>query len=566
MIDRNLYKKSYLLEIFNRKTAKITDAFCFSVPPESEELTYSHRNSQTKTFGGICVDRYGNDAIKISLSGNTINQEVRYIYRSSFAAQNLTGEQEIYYLRDLLEKVGEDSNSEMRLYDLSKSYSVGSGTKEFRYVNNWWIVYLDTFRIKRSKEKPMAYTYQIEFTGEPKNSKNLFKFDVIKIKDPVSGITSLVEKPKNSPSSIFTIIDNGITKMRVGLGAMETALDKANGVINQIYTVRDKVEEFADVFNDYADAIQNFHTFKEKAVQQTVKVGTDIIKSFTGAGMDVARGVVATGQILFDSVTVLKDLFDEGSKIGWKDCYTEEKLNALETTYEELADSVTTSFHEVLEGSNDIEATMKKTNLPEVLINTDQNGNDYPVVGYGSKAYILKDGDSIEEISYKSYGSTDYVPMLEMYNDLSDDELEPGKEFRIPILEPQSKDFNNNIYETKDNIGTDIQLTEDGDIAVFGGDFKKISGDENLQQAIEVRLSAYMGANVRNILYGLRNSIGDNQSSNAYLLSSLEQTLAEEPRIAEVNSISYVGRGDSLYITIDYTNINNVRSVYQGEI
>ena len=156
--------------------------------------------------------------------------------------------------------------------------------------------------------------------------------------------------------------------------------------------------------------------------------------------------------------------------------------------------------------------------------------------------------------------------MLEIYNGISDDELKTGIQIKLPVLEPESKDFNNNVYESKNSIGTDIELTENGDIASFGGDLKNISGDNSLQQAIEMRLSSYMGSNVRNVLYGLRNSVGDNQASNSYLLASLEQTLSEEPRIAEINSISYSGIGDNLSVAVDYTNINNAKAHYEGVI
>lgn len=311
------------------------------------------------------MDRYGKDAVKISLSGSTINQEVRYIYRSSLTAQNMTGEQEIYYLRDLLEKVAEDKNSELRLYDLSKSSDYlgipgNIGLTNMRYVNNWWIVYLDSFRIKRAKERPLSYTYQIEFTGEPKTGRTSFKFDSIKVKNVAKGTTSTIQKLKNSTSAILTRIDNGIAKMRVGLGAMEKALSGANQIINQIYVVRDKVNEFTQVFTDYADTIQNFHTFKDRAVQEVVKVGTDIIKSFSNVGLDVSRGVLATGQLLKDSVFVLQDLYEEISKTGGKDYYSEEKLNSLNMTIEELKDSTTVAFNEVVEGNNEIQANMKK--------------------------------------------------------------------------------------------------------------------------------------------------------------------------------------------------------------
>lgn len=566
MNNMTLYKKAYLIEVFNAKTRKITDAFCFSVPPENEELTYTQRISQTKTFGGICVDRYGKDAVKISLSGSTINQESRYIYRSSLAAQNMTGEQEIYYLRDLLENVADDKNSEIRLYDLSKSSPKGSGVLNGNYITNWWVVYLDSFKIKRSKERPLAYTYQIEFTGEPKIGRTTFKFDLIKVKNAVDGTTSIVQKVKNSTSSILTHVDNGISKMRLGLNAMEKALSGADNFLNQIYKVRNRVDEFTSVFSDYADALQNFHTFKDKAVQEVVKVGTDIIKSFTSAGIDISRGVLATGQLLKDSVDVFKELYDGFSEVQWKDCYSEEKLNALQTTFEELKDSTTVAFNEILEGNNEIQANMKKMVMPEVLVNTDQNGNDYPVVSYGYKTYTMKDGDSFEKLAYDFYGTTDYIPLLIRYNEISDFEIETGAEIKIPVLEPETKDLNNNIYEVKESLGTDLQLSESGDIQTFGGDTKPLSGEENLKQSIEVRLSAFMGSNVRNVLYGLRNTTGDNQASNAYLMASLEQTLLEEPRIAEINKIEYLGRGDHISIHVDYTNIKNVRETYQGVI
>lgn len=39
-------------------------------------------------------------------------------------------------------------------------------------------------------------------------------------------------------------------------------------------------------------------------------------------------------------------------------------------------------------------------NMPEIIVNTDQDGNDYPVISYGNKDYVMKDGDSFEKISY----------------------------------------------------------------------------------------------------------------------------------------------------------------------
>ncbi|MDR1905167.1 MAG: hypothetical protein LBQ88_23160, partial [Treponema sp.] len=123
-LKTDLWKKAYLIEFVDNETWKVLDAFTFSVPPESEEITYSQRKSETKTFGGLHVDDYGPDAVKISLSGSTINQDLKKIYNPEGADKWMTGEQEIYYLRNLIHKYktidNRTKNIRIILYDLSK--------------------------------------------------------------------------------------------------------------------------------------------------------------------------------------------------------------------------------------------------------------------------------------------------------------------------------------------------------------------------------------------------------------------------------------------------------------
>jgi hypothetical protein len=100
----------------------LTDAFTFSVPPESEEFSFPQRKNETKTFGGAVIADYGNDTVQINLSGSTINQEIKLIYKSSLGVSEMTGEQEIFYLRDLLKKYGTRDNlqnKEVYLYSLN---------------------------------------------------------------------------------------------------------------------------------------------------------------------------------------------------------------------------------------------------------------------------------------------------------------------------------------------------------------------------------------------------------------------------------------------------------------
>lgn len=568
MINKNIYKKSYLLEIYDRSKANITDAFCFSVPPENEEFTHTQRISQTKTYGGLCVDRYGNEAVKISLGGSTINQEFKYIFRSSLAAKNLNGEQEIFYLRDMLEKANADENAELRLYDLSKSakttdpYQNGNTS----YISSWWNVYLDQFKIKRDKSKPFTYTYQIEFTAIPEKIKTSFELETLKIKDIKTGKTELVEQIKNSPSSITMQIENGINKMRLGISACNKAYEKAGNFIDQLSIVTKYLDEFESVFNDYAEAIQNFHSLRAKAVTQVVKIGDNILRSSMNICIDTSRTLVAACQAVKDSVLVFKDIYEDVKKLDPYKIYSEEKLNALQTSIYELTNSGLTAANEVIEGSNEIVANFTKSIIPVLITNTDENGNDYVVTSYGAKKITIKEGDSLENLSYEHYGTTDYVPMLENYNNLSDDDLIVGNEFNIPLLEPDPASYNNDIYANNTNIGTDIKLTETGDIDIFCGDVAEISDTENLNQAVNLRLSAYMGSNVRNVLYGLRNTTGENTSSNSYLLASLEQTLSKEPRIKSIDNITYTGNGDNLIISVSYTDVNENKREFNGVI
>lgn len=568
MINNNIYKKSYLLEIYDRSKATITDAFCFSVPPENEEFTHTQRISQTKTYGGLCVDRYGNEAVKISLGGSTINQEFKYIFRSSLASKKLNGEQEIFYLRDMLEKANSDENAELRLYDLSKAEKSTDPKQNSNtsYISSWWTVYVDQFRIKRDKSKPLTFNYQIEFTAIPEQIKKSFQIETIKIKNIQTGKTELVEQIKNSPAAVTTQIENGINKMRLGITACNKAYEKASNFIDQLSVVTKYLDEFESVFNDYAEGIQNFHSLRAKTVNQVVKIGDSILRSTQNICIDYGRTLVAACQAVKDSVYVFKDLYEEVKKLDPNKIYSEEKLNALNTSIYELTNSSKVAANEVIEGCNEIVANFTKSIVPTLIVNTDENGNDYVVVSYGSKKVVLKEGDSLEKLSYEHYGTTDYVPMLENFNNLSDDDLTVGMEFTIPILEPEPASYNNDIYANDSNIGADIKLTENGDLSVFGGDLEEITDTENLSQAVNIRLSAYMGSNVRNVLYGLRNTTGENSSSNSYLLASLEQTLSREPRIKSIDNISYKGSGDKLYISLAYTDINDNKREFNGVI
>ncbi len=159
------WKKSYMLEFL--KNGEVEECFTFAVPPESEDFQFPQRVSETKTFSGSVFEDYGNDTYKIVLSGATINEEKKYIYKGSKeAAQYLTGTEEIFSLQEIIKNWNADTSDaekKVYLYDLSKTtIQQDSATVAGR---NWWRVFITSLKVKRDKSNPHSFKYTLEMSA-----------------------------------------------------------------------------------------------------------------------------------------------------------------------------------------------------------------------------------------------------------------------------------------------------------------------------------------------------------------------------------------------------------------
>ena len=165
ILNLTVWKKAYMLEFI---AGEKTDIFTFAVPPKSENIKIGQRINETKTYGGSIFDDYGNDTYKINLSGTTINNEKKIIYRGNKKLPDYyTGEQEILELRKLIKKYGEFDNlkdKKVYLYDLSKTpllaLAAGIPTE-----NSYWRVMINNLDVKRDTSNPFAYQYTLEMTA-----------------------------------------------------------------------------------------------------------------------------------------------------------------------------------------------------------------------------------------------------------------------------------------------------------------------------------------------------------------------------------------------------------------
>jgi uncharacterized repeat protein (TIGR02543 family) len=192
IMNMGLWNKAYMFEFID---AGKSEVFTFSVPPESEDFQFGQRISETKTFGGSTFDDYGNDSVKIILSGSTVNEEKKLIYRGNKTTPDYyTGEKEIFSLQKIIDDWGQIeklSNKKVYLYDLSKMSMVqivaGSPAR------NYWRVFIKDLKIKRAKDKPRTFSYTLEMIGvvdEKREFNDHFDKDV---SDFLNGVQNIVD-------------------------------------------------------------------------------------------------------------------------------------------------------------------------------------------------------------------------------------------------------------------------------------------------------------------------------------------------------------------------------------
>jgi hypothetical protein len=216
-------------------------------------------------------------------------------------------------------------------------------------------------------------------------------------------------------------------------------------------------------------------------------------------------------------------------------------------------------------------AKEKQTNI-EAIVYVDKEGNDAVALVYDYKIVQMRSTTTFDNLAREHLGDPSQGPLIAYYNKIQNEhEAEAGSDIRIPILTRTQSNQGNKIYaspEMQDNYGRDIALNDNGGFAVAGGDFAVVKGQKNLAQAIGNRLTTSSKKRIRLGAYGIRATIGDTLALDSFLMGSIEQTVYEDPRIDRVDEIHFEStvKGDALYITVTYTDINGNQNTYKGEI
>lgn len=586
-INDAFYFKVYIIDFIVND--KIKDTFAFSVPPQSEEIRYSQRIGETKTFGGVVYEDYGNDTVKITLSGTTINRDVKRIYTHDGSIQTYEEYDEIFALRDIINKWGKLENlkdKSVRLSDLS--------------TGNTWNVVINEFTMKRSKESPFNYTYNISFSGiqetfskRRKSKKNIHNkhFDYrddytkqLEFSIYAESLETYVEKLEE------TDIDNSVKK--ISIADMQKSLNKT------LYKTRAMGEKFKKTLASAADSLNLVKKFEE--ITQLINTCSEIVQEYIKIEEGLLDFISPTHiiDVLDSSQTMIESayrlvldnparLFNSILKYAGETKYTIDtikeymsngtiwNINNIDPTilsqYEDSLQNFYDEWNIVLEeyeeSVDEMVATGKgfvETTYGIIPGTVGESDSIVPIYGYTEKT--VKDADTWESIGNEIYGSPDYGPLLALYN--NETELKSGETIYLPILDQiESTSENNLVYndcDVKDNYGVDIAIV-DGDFNFENSDFSVQTGAKNLQQAIDNRLTSELDSRIRLSLYGIKSSVGNRNAALTFLKLSIKETVMADPRIRSIDKLKVYGKGDTVIVTFEYTDINNNKNSYGGK-
>lgn len=559
-LNADYWKNSYLLEF--RKGETVEAVFTFSVPPESEEFVFPQRKAETKTFGGAVIADYGNDLVQINLSGSTINQELKLIYKSSFGTDEMTGEQEAFYLRDLFKKYGTRKHLQEKHVFL---YSLNGGGKNANNNYKWWEIFVGDFSISRSKDKPFCYNYKLSVTGSPEitRKQNYQKI----LKKTSSGIDAWYSKVKSLTNSMTDIAD----KIEEYGGGFLSELEDC------INTCRNSIDTFDVAVERYVNMTNGIITGATSVVLDTFGLGDKVLYSACRYYPTLAADVWNT---CLDCASAFKAMYnycvnldDEGY---FSSSYWENIKELFDDSVSDLdiADVYSSLGHEGIKLADECVAwTAKTVNTMGTTIKPGDTGVDDEIIPtYGYKNVVIKDAETNwDQLSFDYYGDSSLGAIIATYNNMpSDTQLTVGTKILIPKLNyAESNVSENEVYNThdeKDNYGKDILLIS-ADFGVADGDLALASGIDNLEQALLNRYSTLITARIRIEAYGIQASIGDALNATSSLIqASVHQTTVEDPRVDSVENINFVGDGDKLTVTVIYIDINGARRTFGGTI
>jgi hypothetical protein len=434
-------------------------------------------------------------------------------------------------------------------------------------VKNYWQAFPGNFKIRRSSDRPFTYKYSFEFTGVPLDNSFIYrshgeppKLDegklgllkelmekLLKVIDFIDGIRAYINNVLDQINQVINLLKVLGNVMSYATSALLGAIDSAKESIVGL-----------------VDGVTNI----VKGVNSIISIPRDIQLKALNLGLELqnaANGLMkATGSLAQEC----RDMFTEKY---WE--IPQEVLDQYAMSDEEFKDSVYLTLNQAQNIANEMAAAAKSSEIPDVTIgNPDPDtGEQRIVLSYGYTAVTLKSTDTLESLAKQYLGDPDKAIDIATYNGVASlSDLNPGDSIRLPITRRTPRMEKNLIFsrsDGRDNYGRDIMLTDDGRfVPSISGDYALTSGQDNLSQAILLRLRESSAKRIRLNAYGIRKNIGDPTAGVAYIVSSIELTVGGDPRVSSVDNVLFSSRGDYMNVNVYYSDINKAGGSVTGRV
>ncbi len=562
----NLYTKSLLFEIVDI-TGRILESFALIIPPTSITIEYGQRISRVKTFGGLFEDDYGEDNPTIVISGDTGGINIRSTVTQE-GIQELDGLEAFYYLRDRImryksRKQYESSFSSfsVRLYDLG-TVRIDSSTPvgAIRSRAEAYEISLDPFRQKRDASRPFQYNYEIRAIvirqlGDYKPAASPIDTST----DPIS----LIQKIRGT----ITDIRGFFTNIQDVFDKITTIIDFADSLLDQLYAFEDAISgalRSADgIITGTVDFGLRVATYPSEVARSALSVVNEVsilIEGYKNNYLD------RESNYIISSYLAIIDDWNEVSDT-WAYLATTGKSPSKATTYR-VALSQELSSVQNYDGTTEVTDTdLERIQSSGITI---ENGE---VVITGAFTLVpITSGDTFEILADNYLGSPDLAYVLAIINEVTDiNDIGIGGTIKVPSA--SSNIEGNQVFSTGNYnvLGKDILVSSSSGSmsANADGDLRVVTGEANLVQAMNLRFNTELGTRLRLTLYGLKTSIGRPQTSlygNSYVVSNLLDTIAQEPRIVNIQDLSFQGSGDALWIGFSAKTLGTESIKYTGGV
>ena len=514
--------KSWLFEIVDRKSGVVSASFTLILPPRAYTIKEPQRVSITKTFGNAFIDDYGPDNLNITLKGISGTAHVFPTFStkgetSAYSNVHLTaseaarktsafgynGRDAFYVFRDNIMRYKDKSGwekKELRVFDLADEQA-------------YKCVLLD-FTLDRSSEQPLWYPFTISLFVYARLDRLVTKLDIVNIsRDPIAALNdadSFLDKAKQLYKDVQALID-------------------------QVALLKAKTLELRTRYN--------------KFLTQTTKILT--------SPLDIAKNFI---DISFATAGIAWDTYQAGK-------YTEKRyIESSELFRATLNQGLKIYGYQISEGwqtskTVSIEADAGLSTPEDITDPISRNVNLKNYEFDGLNVYTVKGEDTFQSIALNEMGDEDLWPYIAAVNDglYSNDDLIPGNIIYIPIQTVSAEAINKEQFIITEDIirdpyGTDIQLDSEGGIVIQeNNDVALVSGIENVQQAIDLKLQTTTGSMIKQSAYGIVAQAGFAGETMAlrYMKMAIRAALIQDPRIEAVRNLLVSLESDTVYISMD---------------